>query len=170
VTDKLDTEIGSGILPWTRGCFVCGESNPRGLHLKSRLENGCVVLDYTMRETDQGYRNLVHGGVAATLLDEVMTWAAILGSRRPCVAAEWTTRLKKPVETGQRVRVEGRISGGRPRLLLAEGVILDEKGSTVASATGKYVPMHRDKISLCLEDFVSSPDAIDPARLMGSDR
>jgi hypothetical protein len=36
----------NGTLPWTKSCFVCGEANRRGLRLRSRVENGVVVLTY----------------------------------------------------------------------------------------------------------------------------
>jgi acyl-coenzyme A thioesterase PaaI-like protein len=164
-----DMEITSGILPWTRSCFVCGENNPHGLHLKSRIEEGRVVLDYTTREADRGYRQMVHGGIVGTLLDEVMTWAAILFVRKACVAAEFTTRLKTPVEVGQRLRVEGETETGRSRLVLTTGRALDANGNVVATASGKYVPMPPAQADLCEKDFVASPDAINPGLLLGKD-
>ena len=158
--------IENGVLPWTRGCFVCGQDNPRGLRLRSRLENGVVVLNYTTRESDLGYRNLVHGGIAATLLDEVMTWAAIVGVRRACVAAELTVRLKGPIAVARDLRVEGRVADLKARLLLTKGVILDDAGQTLMSATGKYVPMDNERAAHCSEDFVASPDSIDIEKIM----
>jgi uncharacterized protein (TIGR00369 family) len=162
-----DGALKSGILPWTRSCFVCGEDNPHGLHLKSRAENGKVVLDYTTRDADLGYRHIVHGGIAMTLLDEVMTWAAILSARRACVAAEFSSRLKKPIEVGQTLRVEAEVTGGRSRLLLTEGRVLDTEGRLLVSASGKYVPMSSEEIELCAADFVASPEAIAPDKLVG---
>lgn len=156
----------SGNLPWTRGCFVCGENNPHGLQLRSRLENGRVVLNYTTREVDLGYRNIVHGGIAMALLDEVMTWACIVAARGLCVAAEMTTRLKEAIEVGQSLRVEGEVTEQKPRLLFTKASILNDQGKKLASAVGKYVPMPRDKISLCSEDFVTSPEAISPDQLL----
>ena len=110
-----------GALPWTRSCFVCGQDNPHGLHLRSRIENGRVMLDYTPREADLGYKHIVHGGIAITLLDEVMTWASIVAARRICVAAELATRLKKPIRVGQTLRVEGWVIRQTSRLILTEG-------------------------------------------------
>ena len=102
----------SGTLPWTKSCFVCGESNPRGLQLKSRLVDGKVMLDYVTRETDLGWKHAVHGGVVMTLLDEVMTWAAMIASGNPCVAAEVSVRLVAPAECGAALRVESGVRLG----------------------------------------------------------
>jgi len=158
--------ITAGTLPWTRSCFVCGEQNPHGLRLKSRIENGRVVLDYTTRDADLGYRHIVHGGILMTLLDEVMTWAAIVAAERMCVAAELTVRLKKPVKVGQALRAEGWITNGKARLIMADGHIIDAARQVLATATGKYVAMPRGESALCAGDFVISPDAIHPERLL----
>jgi uncharacterized protein (TIGR00369 family) len=155
----------SGTLPWTRSCFVCGDSNPRGLRLRSRIEGDRVVIRYATQETDLGYRHIIHGGIAMTLLDEVMTWAAILSARAVCVAAEVTARLRKPIVAGQSIRVEGRMTERRYTLYLTEGRVLDGAGSVLATARGKYVPMPSDQLRLCVKDFVPSPESISPTLL-----
>jgi uncharacterized protein (TIGR00369 family) len=156
-----------GTLPWTRSCFVCGQDNPHGLHLRSRIENGRVILDYTPREADLGYKFIVHGGIAITLLDEVMTWASIVAVRRVCVAAELTARLKKPIRVGQKLRAEGWVTRQTGRLLLTEGALLDSDGQPLLSAQGKYMPMPKDQVELTAKDFVISPEAIHPGEIVG---
>lgn len=162
----MNQESISGILPWTKSCFVCGQDNPHGLRLKSRMANEKVILDYTTRERDLGWRHIVHGGIAMTLLDEVMTWAAIVSTRQGCVAAECSYRLKRPIEVGQTLRVEGEVTTGRSRLVLTKGQILDEQGRVMVTASGKYVPMADEEIALCSGDFVTSPESIAPTDLL----
>jgi len=133
------------------------------------VENGRVVLQYTTREADLGYRHIIHGGIAIALLDEVMTWAAIIFVRQACVAAEITTRLKMPIRLGETIKAVGEVHGGKPRLMLTKGQVLNKKGEELVSAVGKYVPMASDQVSLCSKDFVVSPEAIDPDLLLGKD-
>ncbi len=158
--------IADGILPWTKSCFVCGEANPHGLRLQSRYEAGRVVLDYTTREADLGWRDTVHGGIACTVLDEVMTWAAIIALRKACVSAEMNVRWKKPISKGKRIRVIGDIEDARSRIVLTKGAILNEDGDELASASGKYMPMRADQFALCAEDFVRDPSSIDAADIL----
>jgi uncharacterized protein (TIGR00369 family) len=153
-------DYSSGTLPWTRSCFVCGEANPHGLRLRSRVEGDRVVLDYVPREADLGYRHIIHGGISMTLLDEVMTWAAILTLRRASVAAEVTVRLKRPVATGRAIRVEGWIREARSKLVVTEGQLVDDQRQVLVTATGKYTPMPAAGLPLCVKDFVESPDAL----------
>jgi uncharacterized protein (TIGR00369 family) len=158
-----------GTLPWTRSCFVCGEQNPHGLRLRSRAEGDRVVLDYTPREADVGYRHIVHGGIGMTLVDEVMTWAAILHARRACVAAEIAVRLRRPLRVGQPVRVEGWIASAGSRLIATEGRILDAAGAVLVTGTGKYMPMASGEEFLSLKDFVVHPDALPPDAVLGKE-
>ena len=157
-----------GVLPWTKSCFVCGEQNPRGLHLRSRVEGDLVIIDYTPQETDLGYRQIMHGGIAMTLLDEVMTWAAILRARRACVAAELNVRLRRPIRVGQPIRVEGRVTDAGGRLSTTAGQVLDRDGTVLVSGTGKYMPMPASDEFLSLKDFVVHPDALHPDQVIGS--
>jgi uncharacterized protein (TIGR00369 family) len=139
---------------------VCGAENPRGFHLRSRVEEDVVALDYTTQPHDTGYTTIVHGGVIMTLLDEVMTWAAILAAGRMCVAGELTSRLLKSIAVGTRLRVEGRVTRDARRLVLTEGRVTDGAGVLLAEATGKYAPVPADRISLQDKDFIEGPGTI----------
>ena len=156
----MNHHLASGTLPWTKSCFVCGQDNPRGLRLKSKVEHGKVVLDYTPRESDLGWKSAVHGGIAATLLDEVMTWTAIIAVRHPCVAAEMTVRFKRPIAVGRPIRAEARPDEVKSRMVLASATLSDDQGLVVASATGKYMPMNSDLFPMCSEDFVADGKTI----------
>lgn len=160
-----------GQLPWTRSCFVCGEENPRGLHARSRLEaNGCVVLEYITRETDVGYRHIIHGGILMTLADEAMTWAAIAATRQVCVAVEISARLRKPVAPGEALRVEAVCDSVRSRLVSVRARILNSQTVEVASTVGKYVPMRPEDARLAEKDFVTSPECLPPQELTSPEK
>ncbi|MFO7870390.1 MAG: PaaI family thioesterase [Kiritimatiellia bacterium] len=156
-----------GTLPWTHSCFVCGQDNPRGLRLKSRLEDGTVYMDYTPRREDLGYSNLIHGGITMALMDEVMTWAAIIRAQAPCVAAVFNCRLRRPVTVGMPITVEGRVQKSKARLVLTHGIVRKKDDSSVlATANGKYVPMKADDLRAVSKDFVEHPSAIALSRIL----
>ena len=156
----------SGTLPWTKSCFVCGESNPRGLQLKSRLEDGKVLLDYTTRESDLGWKHAVHGGVMMTLLDEVMTWAAMIAAAKPCVAAELTVRLVAPVEPDQGLLAESAVPEAGRKVIVTEATVRGPNGTLVAKATGKYLPMREEQFTLSHADFVWDSNSLQPQDLV----
>ena len=62
-----------------RHCFACGDANPIGMHLDDiRREGDQVLATLHPRPEFQSYPGVLHGGLSATALDEVMGYAAIL--------------------------------------------------------------------------------------------
>ncbi|KPL04655.1 MAG: hypothetical protein AMJ73_04045 [candidate division Zixibacteria bacterium SM1_73] len=118
-------------------CFVCGDKNPSGLNVEFYLKDGKAVGEYTVQDHFQGYKNILHGGILSTLLDEVMI-KSILAQDILTVTCEIKVRFKKPVKIGQRLFLEGKPTGDRGKILLAEGEIRDEDGEVVATAEGKF--------------------------------
>ena len=167
MSDIAATPPAFGTLPWTRRCFVCGEANPHGLHQHSRIEGEWIVMDYTPREADLGYKSIVHGGITMTILDEVMTWAAIVSAHRGCVTAEITVRLRTPIAVGEPLRFAARVCAAKRLLVRTEAQVTRADGAIAATATGVYVPMNASQLALNAADFVVHPDALDPRRLFG---
>jgi uncharacterized protein (TIGR00369 family) len=117
-------------------CFVCGQENPTGLRLRFRKGAGSAEADVAFPPYLQGWRATVHGGALATVLDEVMVQAA-MGSGITCVTAEITVVYKKPVATEKPYWVSGKVLETKGRILMAEGVLMDESGTVYARATSK---------------------------------
>lgn len=119
-------------------CFACGKDNPQGLRLEVRKTPDGVELDYVLPEHFAGWQGIAHGGIVATILDELLAWACTNVGRN-CVTAEMTVRYRRPVRTGQPVRGFGRVTGEKGRLLFTEAGLVDETGALVAEATGKMM-------------------------------
>ncbi|MDT8307972.1 MAG: PaaI family thioesterase [Bacteroidales bacterium] len=61
-------------------CFGCNENNPYGLKLKFFRHQQSLFAVWHPHTNMQGYFNIVHGGIQATILDEVgVWWVYILG-------------------------------------------------------------------------------------------
>jgi acyl-coenzyme A thioesterase PaaI-like protein len=152
-------------LPWCRSCFVCGADNPVGLRARCYKAGDAVELPFTTRREHCGWSEVLHGGLIATVLDEVMTWAAILGSDRPCFAAEFSVRLLEPLPSGVACVATGRLLQARRRVFDVEGQLADAAGRLYARATGRYLPAPRERLRHLREDFVSSDACLDLAHI-----
>jgi len=129
-------------LPHTRSCFVCGEANPLGLGLKFETDGRVVRASFIPRDEHIGFKQTIHGGILATLLDEIMVWACGVGTKRFAYCVEMTVRFSAPAQPGKPLLATAElVSDGRGRLFEARGEVRDESGALVASATGKYLPM-----------------------------
>ena len=56
-----------------------------------------------------GWSNIVHGGVVTTILDEIMSWAAICLLQRIAVTQRIEVEFLKPVQVGMELQAEGRV-------------------------------------------------------------
>jgi len=123
-----------------RVCFVCGEKNPAGLKLRIRLdaERGESAADVAFPEHFQGWANIVHGGLVATVLDEALIYAAWSKGLK-CVTSEMTVRYLRPAPAGVTYRLKGRFLEDKGRVVLAESVLVDDAGRAVARAKGKLL-------------------------------
>ncbi|MFZ5981053.1 MAG: PaaI family thioesterase [Candidatus Zixiibacteriota bacterium] len=120
------------------GCFICGENNVHGVKARFYYDGEQALTEITAEEMYEGYRGLYHGGVLTALLDEVMI-KAILAEDIYAVTAEITVKFIRPIQTGDRVKLTGRVTTRKGRLYLAEGQAVDGEGKPFATAAGKYI-------------------------------
>lgn len=121
------------------GCFVCGPDNPIGLKVRFRLEDDVCVGEFTPRQEHAGYRDLTHGGIMFTLLDDVMAnWLWLQGIQ--CFTARADIRYREHLPVGVAVRLEGRCTRRKGRLAMMEGrIVRQDNGVVVAEATGSFM-------------------------------
>jgi uncharacterized protein (TIGR00369 family) len=119
-------------------CFVCGEENPSGLHLKFSVNKGKIQTEFIPRKIHQGYKNIVHGGIISTLLDEAMVKAALM-QEMPAVTAEITVRFRNPLMVGEKVIVEAEIKKMNKKIIETSAVMKKEDDTIIAEAHAKLL-------------------------------
>ena len=142
-------------LPHTRSCFVCGESNSIGMKL--RLEtDGCVVQTrFTPGAEHIGFKQVVHGGIIATLLDEVMVWACAVQTKRFAFCAELNVRFLSPLQPGGEVVAVGELTANRrDKIFEAKAELKNGSGEILACAMGKYLPIKGGQVSPMLTELI----------------
>ncbi len=119
--------------------------NPLGLGLRFTKEAPGLVARFDPKPGHRGPPGYLHGGIAATVLDETMASLGWALDDVPCVTATLELRYRKPVPLdGRELRIEAwrdkpeakRTQRVRGRLLLADGTVCVE-------ATGIFVQSRR---------------------------
>ena len=142
-------------LPHTKSCFVCGESNPIGLRLKFETDGRIVRAVFTPRPEHIGFRQVVHGGLLATLLDEIMVWACAVPTRRFAFCAEMNVRFLQPARPGEAITATAQLaSNRRNRLFEASAELRNPQDVVLATATGKYLPIQDSAAADMLGDLI----------------
>jgi acyl-coenzyme A thioesterase PaaI-like protein len=120
-------------------CFACGTLNANGLGLELHVEPGRCWTELELDRRFEGWDGIAHGGITATILDEVMAWS-LVGSDNWGVTARLAVEFRRPVPIGSRVRAEGWITTSRRRVVDTAARIVDgASGTELATATGVYV-------------------------------
>jgi uncharacterized protein (TIGR00369 family) len=142
-------------LPHTRSCFVCGEVNPLGLRLRFHTDGRIVRTEFTPSPEHSGFKQVVHGGIIATILDEIMVWACAVATRQFGFCAEMALRFQSPLRPGQTaVAIAELVANRRNRVFEAKAELRDSTGTLLASATGKYLPIRAADLAELAADMV----------------
>jgi uncharacterized protein (TIGR00369 family) len=151
----------------SRMCFVCGLKNEFGLHASFyEVEGDQLVALFTPCEQHQGYPGRMHGGLAATILDETIGRALMITNEEAWgVTVEFTVRYKKPVPLDQELRVIGRITRDTRRIFEGTGEILLPDGEIAVEGSGKYIKLPLEEIAdfdYDEQEWKTVPDENDP--------
>lgn len=133
----------------SRMCLVCGIENEMGLKARFYgLDTGGVAALFRARDEHQSYPGRMHGGIAATILDETIGRAVMTPENQLWgVTIEFSMKLRKPVPLEEKLLVLGRIDSETKRGFSGTGEILLPDGSVAVEGCGKYLKMPLGKIA-----------------------
>jgi acyl-coenzyme A thioesterase PaaI-like protein len=126
-------------------CFGCGEDNPSGLQMKREYEtDGSVISKIAIDEKYAGDKGVVHGGIQATLLDEVLGFAVRkvsednYGELKPIVTATFQLKYKAPCPTNTELIIRSRITKLELPSVFVEGEICNAAGDVLTRAEARW--------------------------------
>jgi uncharacterized protein (TIGR00369 family) len=108
------------------------------MHLHFEADGEGVLCRATLDSKYQGWRGVVHGGIAMALIDEAMAHAAGFAGHRG-VTASVNVRFRKPVPVDEPILVRGRVTWHRRNVLGVEAQILNEAGTVLVQGEGSFV-------------------------------
>ena len=119
-------------------CFACCVDNDNGLKLKITECSEGVCTTFVAPSWTQGYKDTVHGGIIATILDEMAAWAAFKKGHKS-VTGELLVRIKNPMKTGSEYTAKAKVVQVKHRLIRAESSIVDQNEELIALASVKLI-------------------------------
>ncbi len=132
---SLDTPLANNY------CFVCGKDNPRGLRIKVLYDKAAMAAEteLALPREYQGWAAVIHGGILATLLDEMMAHA-VWRFAGPGLTLSLEVRFHHPLEPDEPIRVRGvlKTENGNRRQAEAE-ITRIRDGRRIASAKSRFL-------------------------------
>lgn len=120
-------------------CFGCGPKNHAGLKLSFREDDEKLYASWDPLPEYQGYINVLHGGIIATLLDEAGAWCIYVKAGTTGVTSVMTVRYLKPVHISKgKITVEARLLNREKTKALIAASLYDGDGKLCAEADIDY--------------------------------
>ncbi|MDA3837470.1 MAG: PaaI family thioesterase [Candidatus Delongbacteria bacterium] len=105
-------------------CFVCGDLNEIGLHVDFTVnDDNSATAKIKVPQNFQGWKDIVHGGIISTLLDEVSIYACRKISQKG-VTAEIKVKFKKPIPVETELTLQARVVDHKRKLIMVEAELL----------------------------------------------
>ena len=133
-------------------CYICGRDNPIGLRMNF-YDNGVDTVESVVTPADhfQGYPGVLHGGVVASILDEVIGRSTMASDHhRFMMTVSMNVQYRHPVPMGSeltaigtRTRLRGRIGQAEGRIVLPDGTVACEAQLVLADMPDELADQQR---------------------------
>lgn len=118
-------------------CFGCSDRNPVGLHLEFYDYGDYVESEWIANKNYEGWHGVLHGGIVATLLDEIGGWVIISKVGRAGMTVELNVRYHKKISTDEKIYIQGKLIEHKKNIAFIESKII-QNGEIKASGMSKY--------------------------------
>lgn len=140
--------------PNSANCFACGMENQFGLKLEFYSNDASSVqADYVVAKQFEGFPGVVHGGIIASILDELCVRPFMANDHnRFMFTAKLTTKFRSPIPINTQLKLVGKIIKDKGRTAESEAYIYNEDGDILAQASALVVEFQEDQHSQTIED------------------
>lgn len=138
-------------------CIICGMDNPIGLKAQFyNMEDGSVMTPFCYKEEHQSFPQRVHGGLIATMLDELGLRALWAKSSEDVfgVTMSMNVKYRKPVPYDEELIGRGIVEKESSKFATMKTELYDRQGNLLANAELKYLKLTVEQIA----DDVNSHD------------
>ncbi len=120
-------------------CFGCSPLNKMGLHLEFWDANEEIICKWQPKKHLEGYQNVLHGGIQATLLDEISSWTVYTKCKTAGVTSGLEIKYKNPLMIdGHEITIRARIETANKRIAKIKASIEDHTGKICAEGIVTY--------------------------------
>lgn len=145
-------------------CFGCSPNNKLGLHLTFFEENDEIVSRWEPDSNFQGYFNILHGGIQATLMDEIASWTVYVKVKTAGFTSKAEIRYLKTVAIDQGpVTLRSKVKQMRRNLADIEVLLFDKNNTLCAQGILTFFtfPLDKSKQSMYYPDHKEFYETLD---------
>ena len=127
-------------------CFGCSPANERGLRMEFFEEGDEIISTWSPGGDYQGFHDVLHGGIQATMMDEIASWVVFAKLDTAGVTYQMKTRYKRPVIISKgAVTLRAKLLHQRHSIASIEVILLDGEGNQCSESVVDYFLISREK-------------------------
>lgn len=126
-------------------CFGCSPNNPIGLQMEFYQENDEILSAWTPGENFQGFHDILHGGIQATMMDEIASWVVFVILETAGLTYRLQSTYRKPVMISKGpIALRAKLKEQKRRIAHIEVSLLDGEGMLCSESLVEYYVLPRD--------------------------
>ena len=127
-------------------CFGCSPNNPLGLKMEFFREEDEIVCTWLPGEDYQGFHDVLHGGIQATMMDEIASWVVLVILDTAGVTYQLQSKYRKPVHISKgKITLRAKLVSQHRRIASIGVVLLDGEGNTCTESSVDYFLLSREQ-------------------------
>lgn len=127
-------------------CFGCSPHNPIGLRMEFFKEGEKIVSTWSPGKDFQGFHDVLHGGIQATMMDEIASWVVFILLETAGLTYRLQTTYRKPVRISKgEITLKAKLKEQKRRIAVIEVSLLDGEGTTCSESLVEYFILSREK-------------------------
>ncbi len=120
-------------------CFACSPYNKLGLQLEFWEDGDEIVSKWLPGKTYEGWIGVLHGGIQATLLDEIAGWVVMIKLKTAGVTSGLNIQYLKPVKIKKgEITIKGKLESVEGRIAKINATLYNNEGEECAKGILDY--------------------------------
>ena len=120
-------------------CFGCAPDNKAGLKMEFYEDGKDIVSVWTPDDHFQGYNYILHGGIRASLIDELAAWVVFIKLKTSGYTVSLNVNFKQPAYTDKgEITLRGRIKEMKSNIAVIEVELYDHQKKLVTTGIAEY--------------------------------
>jgi len=127
-------------------CFGCSPHNPIGLRMEFFKNDDEIISTWSPGTDFQGFHGVLHGGIQATMMDEIASWVVFVMLETAGVTYRLQSTYRKPVRISSGpITLKARLKETKRRIASIDVSLLDGEGITCSESVVEYFVLPREK-------------------------
>ena len=127
-------------------CFGCSPYNPFGLKMEFFEDGDEIICRWVPGEEFAGFHDILHGGIQATMMDEIASWVVLVKLDTSGVTYRLNTRYREAVRISRGgISLRARLVEVRRNIATIEVELRDGQGKVCSEGKADYFLFPRDR-------------------------